>query len=86
MYPHEIKNAYINYIVLGIAFIFEIVAWWMAFKEFELRKGHLSFIAAIQDSKDPAIFTVLLEDTAAALGLVVAFLGIYLGKFLVYLF
>jgi divalent metal cation (Fe/Co/Zn/Cd) transporter len=78
--PHEIENACINYIVLGIAFIFESVAWWMAFKEFKLRKGQLSFITAIRESKDPAIFTVLLEDTAAALGLVVAFLGIYLGQ------
>jgi cation diffusion facilitator family transporter len=78
--PHEIENAYINYFVLSIAFIFESVAWWMTFKEFKLRKGPLGFIAAIRDSKDPAIFTVLLEDIAAALGLVVAFLGIYLGQ------
>jgi cation diffusion facilitator family transporter len=81
LHPHEIENAYINYIVLGIAFVFELAAWWMAFKEFKLRKGQLGFIAAIRNSKDPVIFTVLLEDTAAALGLVVAFLGIYLGQF-----
>jgi divalent metal cation (Fe/Co/Zn/Cd) transporter len=80
LHPHEIKNAYINYIIFGIAFIFESMAWWMAFNKFKLGKGQLGFIAAIRDSKDPVIFTVLLEDTAAALGLVVAFLGIYLGQ------
>lgn len=80
MNPHEIENAFINYIVLGLAFIFESVAWWMAFKEFQSRRGQLGIIAALRDSKDPAVITVLLEDTAATLGLLVAFLGIYLGQ------
>ena len=56
LHPHEIENAYINYIVLGIAFIFELIAWWMAYKEFKLRKGSLGFIAAIRDSKDPDFY------------------------------
>ena len=80
--PHIVEDAYINYTVLGLAFIFEAVAWWMAFKEFRSRKGQLGYFAAIRESKDTAVFTVLLEDTAATLGLVVAFLGIYLGQLL----
>lgn len=74
--PHTVSNVIVNYIVLGLAFIFESVAWYMAFKEFRSRKGRLGYIQAVRQSKDPAIFTVLLEDTAATLGLIVAFVGI----------
>lgn len=78
--PHPISNVYVTYIVLGLAFIFEAVAWYMAFKEFRSRKGRLGYVAAVRDSKDPAIFTVLLEDTAATIGLLVAFIGIACGQ------
>jgi divalent metal cation (Fe/Co/Zn/Cd) transporter len=33
----------------------------------------------LKESKDPSLYTVVLEDTAALLGLVFAFLGIFLG-------
>jgi len=81
-HPHPVGNAFINYIVLGAAMIFESVAWWLAFKEFKSRKGHRSYFTAVRDSKDPALFTVLFEDTAAMLGLIIAFVGIALGQYL----
>jgi len=80
--PHEISDPYINYAVLGVAMIFEASAWVIAFREFRTRKGHLGFYAAIHESKDPAVFTVLMEDTAAMLGLIAAFAGIALGQVL----
>ncbi|MEO1936059.1 MAG: hypothetical protein ABGX04_14885, partial [Myxococcales bacterium] len=61
------------------AMIFEGGAWWVAFHAFDSTRGGRSLLAAVRDSKDPSIFTVLLEDTAAMLGLMVAFIGIYLG-------
>jgi cation diffusion facilitator family transporter len=76
MDPHPIGNVFVNYVVLGLAFIFEAAAWIVAFREFRTRKGQLGFFEAIRESKDPAVFTVLLEDTAATIGLVVAFVGI----------
>ena len=79
-YPHPVGNAFINYIVLGAAMVFEAVAWWLAFKEFEKRRGQKSYISAVRESKDPALFTVLFEDTAAMLGLIIAFAGIGLGQ------
>ncbi|KZK80275.1 Ferrous-iron efflux pump FieF [Pseudovibrio sp. W64] len=75
--PHPIESALIAYIVLGLAIIFEGWAWMVAYKEFKKTKGKRPFLAAVRDSKDPTVFTVLFEDTAAMLGLLVAFAGIY---------
>ncbi len=78
--PTPIENAYVNYIVLGSAFVFEAAAWWVAFREFNRMKGPLGYFKAIRVSKDPVVFTVLFEDTAAMLGIVVAFAGIWFGQ------
>ena len=78
--PAPIENAYVNYIVLGLAFVFEAVAWWVAFREFKRRKGEQGYFEAVRRSKDPTVFTVLFEDTAAMLGIIVAFGGIWLGQ------
>ncbi len=77
--PSEISSPYINYIVLSLAMIFEGAAWWIAFKEFGKVKGNFGMMEAVQRSKDPTIFTVLFEDTAAMLGLMVAFIGIWMS-------
>ncbi len=78
--PTPVHDAFINYIVLGLAFVFEAGAWWMALREFTRVKGALGYFEAMRRSKDPALFTVLFEDTAAMLGIVVAFAGIWLGQ------
>jgi len=79
--PHPVTNAFINYIVLGVAFVFEAGAWAIALKEFRAIKGDQGYLEAVRQSKDPALFTVLFEDSAALLGLIVAALGIALGQF-----
>jgi len=79
-YPAFIVNAHVNYIVLGLAFVFEAGAWWMAFREFRRRKGELGYFEAVWKSKDPTVFTVLFEDTAAMFGIIVAFAGIWLSQ------
>ena len=78
--PTPVTNVFINYIVLGAAFVFEACAWWMALCEFKRVKGNMSYLEATRKSKDPALFTVLFEDTAAMIGIVVAFLGLLLGQ------
>ncbi|PCH83142.1 MAG: cation transporter, partial [Rhodospirillaceae bacterium] len=67
-HPTPVENAFVNYIVLGLAFVFEACAWWVAFREFKRRKGSLGYFEAVRKSKDPTVFTVLFEDTAAMLG------------------
>ncbi|MEH2071651.1 MAG: cation diffusion facilitator family transporter [Nostoc sp.] len=77
--PSPLEDPMWNYIVLGIAIILEGYSWTVALKEFLPTKGKEHFWQAIKNSKDPTVFTVLFEDSAAILGLVVAFLGIFLG-------
>jgi len=79
-HPEPISNPLVNYIVLGLALIFEGAAWYFAFREFSRVKGRWGYIEAIQRAKDPSIFVVLFEDSAAMLGLVVAFVGIALSQ------
>jgi cation diffusion facilitator family transporter len=80
IHPAEMKDPTINYIVLGLAMVFEGAAWWMAFKEFDLTRRGQSYFETVKRAKDPTIFVVLFEDSAAMLGLVVAFVGILLGQ------
>jgi len=77
--PHTVENVFVNYIVLGLAMIFEGAAWYFAFREFGRVKGSRGYIDAVQRGKDPTFFVVLFEDSAAMLGLAVAFLGVWLG-------
>lgn len=80
LHPSPVENPAINYVVLGLAMLFEGGAWYFAFKEFSQSKGRFSYIEAVKRGKDPSMFTVLFEDSAAMLGLLVAFLGILLGQ------
>ncbi len=73
--PHAITAPHVSYAVLAAAMVFEAGAWWIAFREFRKAKGSLDYLTALRASKDPAIFTVLLEDSAAILGLMVALAG-----------
>ena len=77
--PHPVTSPHINYIVLAAAIVFEAGAWYIAFREFRKVKGSMGYFEAVRRSKDPALFTVLFEDSAAMLGLIVALIGIWLA-------
>lgn len=79
--PVEMKNPMLNYIVLGLAMLFEGAAWLFALREFSRAKGKWGYIEAVKRAKDPSIFVVLFEDSAAMLGLIVAFIGIALSQY-----
>ena len=80
--PQPITNPYVNYVVLVLAMVFEAFAWAVAFREFRRTKGRLGYLEAVRRSKDPTVFTVLFEDSAAMLGLIVALVGIFLAQVL----
>ena len=75
--PEPITNAGVNYIVLGVSLAFEGVSWWVALGSFRAVKGAKSYWQAVRDSKDPPSFMVLLEDTAALIGIAIAAAGVY---------
>lgn len=74
--PEPIDQAWINFLVIGLAAVFEGGSFLVAWREFKTVRGDAPFFRALKGSKDPSIFAVLLEDGAALLGLVVAALGV----------
>lgn len=78
-HPEPLTDPFWNYIVLGCALVLSSASLWVAYKEFKKANNNKSIWKAIRDSKDPGTFAILFEDTADILGLIVAFLGVYLG-------
>jgi cation diffusion facilitator family transporter len=77
--PEELEDPSFAYIVLLVAAAFEGYSWLAALKTMQRQSGRQSIWRMIRTSKDPAVLTVLLEDSAALTGILVAFLGVYLG-------
>ena len=80
IHPTHIESPLVNYIVLGLAILFEGVAFIYALKEFKQVKGQLTYFEAVKQGKDPSMFVVLFEDGAALLGLFVALIGVLLAE------
>jgi divalent metal cation (Fe/Co/Zn/Cd) transporter len=80
LHPVAIQSPDINYMVLVLAMVFEGAAWYFAFSEFTKAKGKWGYLKAVQRGKDPSMFVVLFEDSAAMLGIIVAFAGIFLSQ------
>jgi len=79
--PEPLQPPLINYIVLAIAFVLEGTSWTYALKQFGSAKGEEGWWQAIRNSKDPASFTVLFEDSAALAGLIVAAIGVWASHY-----
>ncbi len=77
--PKPISNVMVNYVVLGLAFLFEGTVFLVALKEFKKVKGEWGYFEAIRRAKDPSLFMVLFEDFAATMGLLVAAVGVTLS-------
>ena len=74
--PHPIQHAWASYAVLISAAVFEGSVWLMALRTFRRQIRRMTLLQAVRASKDPTIFTVLFEDTAALLGILVALAGV----------
>ena len=78
-HPTPLQDPTWNYVVLGVAFALDGGSWLLARRE--LGRGHpgLGMWRAFRTSKDPAIYTVLAEDTADLVGIALAAAGIAIG-------
>jgi len=79
LHPRPLQRELWAYVVLGIATICEVVPLAIAWRTLNRRRRPGSIFKRLHDSKDPSVFVVFFEDSAALLGILSAFLGVYLG-------
>jgi cation diffusion facilitator family transporter len=77
--PQPIENPRINEIVLAAAFVFEGWSWVVSVRQFRKAKGALGWWEAFLKSKDPPLFMVVFEDSAALVGIAIAAVGTVLA-------
>lgn len=75
-HPHPVESPIVNYVILGAAILLEAWSFRVAYQEFKAVTGGTHWWTAVREAKDPVLYTVLFEDTAALIGLVVALLGL----------
>ncbi len=78
--PHPVTDVWVNYVVLGAAALIEGSTLVVGLREFRRTKGRRGWFEALRHSKDPSVFTVVLEDSAALAGLGIAALGLGLAQ------
>ena len=81
-HPAEPGDPTVAFIVLGLAAVFETFALTVAWREFKKSRGRTGTWRAIRRGKDPTAFAVLLEDSAAMAGIIVAAIGIGMAHLL----
>lgn len=80
--PHPLDDAFWNYIVLGSAFIFEVISFYIAARDFLKEAGNEgSFWKKLRVSKDPGFFIVIYEGAGDIAGLLIAFGGVVLSAY-----
>jgi len=82
-HPHAPTNLKWAYLVLAISFALESGSIGLAIYQ-EVKEAHhegLSFFDYIRESKDPTAKTVLFEDSAALLGILIATAGLLLTEY-----
>lgn len=82
-HPHAPTNLKWAYWVLGISFVLETGSIGLAIYQ-EVKEAHhegLTFGEYLRESKDPTAKTVLFEDSAALIGIVIAAAGLVLTEY-----
>jgi cation diffusion facilitator family transporter len=75
-HPEPLADPRISFIVIGVGFLLEGTSWVIALRGFNRQRSETPLWRAIRVSKNPPGFIVLLEDSAALLGLLAAAMGI----------
>ena len=78
--PPQLEDPTWNYVVLGVAALLEGTSFTIALRKLMVhRNAGENVIQAVHTSKNPEIFLVLFEDSAALVGILIAFLAVLLG-------
>jgi cation diffusion facilitator family transporter len=77
--PPSTGSPTINYIVLGVSFVFICVPAFTALRGFNKERGKERFWKAFRESRNPSVFITLLSDIGDLTGILIAFAGIYLS-------
>lgn len=80
LHPRQLENVHWNYVVLFLAMIFEGAALRVALKQFKTTRRGRPFFQALKESKDSTTIAVVVEDSAALIGLAIAMLSVFLGQ------
>ena len=83
-HPAPIERPWLSYLVLAVSAGFEGASFRVAYREFRrmvrgrrVRGRSIPLWSFLQVSKDPSLFTTLMEDGAALTGLTIAALGVF---------
>lgn len=77
-HPAELTDPTWAFVTLGVAFVFEGGSWYVALRELRRNGAREGLFESVHRSKDPTVYTVLAEDSAALVGLVLAAIGLWL--------
>jgi len=82
--PELIASPWISLTVLAVSAVFEGASFRVGYKEYKrvVRGRPISLWGFIQGSKDPSVISVLLEDSAALIGIGLAAAGVTASAFL----
>jgi len=78
--PGTLEAPVVAYVVLGVSFVLEALSLRTAIREANQARGAHGWREFVHLTKTPELPVVLLEDSAALLGLLFAFLGIALSQ------
>ena len=78
----QLGNPTMGYIVILVSMVIEGMSLRVALKAFNAARGDQKPLDFIRDAKDPSLFTVVFEDSAAEMGLIVALAGLFFSHLL----
>ena len=75
--PRPMEDAGWSYAILAAAAVFEGTSLAISLRQFRKSIGDEPFWESLRTSKDPTLYTVMAEDSAALLGLAAAAIGVF---------
>jgi len=74
-FPIAIQHPVMSYAVLAVSLLLQVASWLVALRSVRASKGTQTYWQAITRGKDPPQFIILLEDSAAIIGIFIALAG-----------